>query len=148
MAKQAGADGDLLIGVDLKKDADVLNRAYNDEEGVTADFNLNILRRINDELGAGFDPDCFRHHAYYNEAAGRVEMHLVSLARQTVTVDGAEFDFEEGETVWTESSYKYTVEEFAEMATLAGFDLKSAWLDDREWFSVQLYSTGDGGKGQ
>lgn len=140
MVKHAGPGGNLLIGIDLKKDADILNRAYNDEEGVTADFNLNILRRINDELGTGFDPDKFRHHAYYNEAAGRVEMHLVSLTRQTVEVDGIEFDFAEGESIWTESSYKYAVEEFAELASQAGCELESAWLDHREWFSVQLYS--------
>lgn len=147
MAKHAGPGGKLLIGVDLKKDADVLTRAYNDEKGVTADFNLNILRRINDELGTEFDPDGFRHHAYYNEAAGRVEMHLVSLTRQTVAVDGVEFDFAEGESIWTESSYKYAVEEFTELATQAGFELESAWLDDRDWFSVQLYSTREGPKG-
>jgi dimethylhistidine N-methyltransferase len=141
IAEQAGPGGNLLIGVDLKKDAEVLNRAYNDEDGVTADFNLNILHRINHELKTDFDPDKFQHHAYYNEASGRVEMHLVSLTRQTVAVDGIDVDFEEGESIWTESSYKYSVDEFSGMAKQAGFELESAWMDDREWFSVQLYST-------
>ena len=138
-AKHVGAGGRLLVGVDLKKDPDILNRAYNDSEGVTAAFNLNILLRINNELGTRFDPDRFRHHAYYNEALGRIEMHLLSLTRQTIFLDGLEFGFEEGESIWTESSYKYDLEEFAALAERAGFDLVSAWMDEDKLFSVQLY---------
>jgi uncharacterized SAM-dependent methyltransferase len=141
MARHAGPGGKLLIGVDLKKDSDILNRAYNDEAGVTAEFNLNILKRLNRELGTTFDSGAFRHHAYYNEAAGRVEMHLVSRVRQVVGVDGFDIEFEEGESIWTESSYKYSVDEFAELATQSGFDLESVWLDDEKLFSVQLYTT-------
>jgi len=146
VARHADAGGQMLIGVDLKKDPDILNSAYNDRDGVTAEFNVNILRRINRELDAGFDPDSFRHHAYYNEAAGRVEMHLVSLSGQTVPVDDVEIEFEEGESIWTESSYKYSVEEFAAMASRAGFEFEFAWTDDEELFSVQLYSV-RGGEG-
>lgn len=140
MAGRAGPEGRVLLGVDTKKDPDILARAYNDSEGVTAEFNMNILRRINEELGAEFDTNTFEHHAYYNEAAGRVEMHLVSQRRQTVEVDGVAIDFAEGESIWTESSYKYAVEEFAEMATGVGLELVSAWTDDDRLFSVQLYT--------
>jgi len=139
MAKQAGSGGRLLIGVDLKKDADILNRAYNDGEGVTASFNRNILVRINRELGTRFDPNRFAHHAYYNEAAGRIEMHLVSRDRQTICLDGVEFVFEEGESIWTESSYKYAPDEFARLAASAGFESESVWTDENELFSVQLF---------
>jgi dimethylhistidine N-methyltransferase len=144
MAQQAGPGGRLLIGVDLKKDPDVLNSAYNDRDGVTAEFNRNILLRINREIGTQFDPNRFAHHAYYNEAAGRVEMHLVSLEHQTVRLDGVEHVFEEGESIWTESSYKYDLDEFAQLASGAGFVRESVWTDDDEWFSVQLYSVQPG----
>ena len=143
MAGRAGPKGLILIGVDTKKDPEILTRAYNDTEGITAEFNMNILLRINRELGTGFDTNSFKHHAYYNEAAGRIEMHLVSLARQTVDVDGVEIDFDEGESIWTESSYKYSVEEFAEMASVAGLELVSVWTDSDDLFSVQLYSSRD-----
>jgi len=141
MAAHAGPDGRILLGVDTKKDPSILTRAYNDSEGVTAEFNTNILKRINRELDAGFDTDAFEHYAYYNEAAGRVEMHLVSLAEQTVVIDGVAVHFHEGESIWTESSYKYAVEEFAEMASGQGLSLESVWTDDDGLFSVQLYST-------
>jgi dimethylhistidine N-methyltransferase len=141
MAKRAGREGLVLLGVDTKKDPEILTRAYNDSEGVTAEFNMNILRRINDELGAEFRTDTFKHYAYYNHAAGRVEMHLVSLIKQTVDVDGIEIDFEEGESIWTESSYKYSIDEFAEVASGEGLDLVRVWTDGDELFSVQLYSS-------
>jgi dimethylhistidine N-methyltransferase len=141
MAGHAGSNGRLLLGVDTKKDPEVLNRAYNDSEGVTAEFNKNILRRINRELGAEFDTSAFEHFAYYNHAAGRVEMHLVSLTQQTVDVDGVEIEFLKGESIWTESSYKFTVDEFAHMASAVGLVLDSVWTDDEDMFSVQLYSS-------
>jgi dimethylhistidine N-methyltransferase len=140
MASHAGPSGKMLIGVDVKKDPDILTRAYNDSEGVTAEFNMNILRRINEELGTCFDTGAFKHHAYYNDAAGRIEMHLVSLVRQTVNIDQWKFEFEEGESIWTESSYKFHIGEFAEIAGDAGFTLERVWQDERELFSVQLYS--------
>jgi dimethylhistidine N-methyltransferase len=143
MAGRAGPKGHLLLGVDTKKAPEIFRRAYNDSEGVTADFNMNILRRINRDLGAGFDTDKFEHYAYYNEAAGRVEMHLVSLAPQSVDIDGTVIDFREGESIWTESSYKFSIDEFAEMASIAGLDLDSVWMDEEELFGVQLYVARD-----
>jgi dimethylhistidine N-methyltransferase len=128
--------GGLLIGVDLKKDPLVLNRAYNDEQGVTAAFNLNLLARINRELFADFDLARFRHHAFYDEREGRIEMQLVSTARQVVHIAGKAFDFAEGESISTEYSYKYTIEEFRRLAADAGFLPSRVWTDERKLFSV------------
>jgi dimethylhistidine N-methyltransferase len=141
IARVCGANGGLLIGVDLKKDPDILNRAYNDREGVTAAFNLNILARVNRELGANFQLDRFRHHAFYNEKMGRIEMHLVSMTDQTVRVCGIEIHFKTGESIWTESSYKYSLEEFADLAAKAGFKVRNVWTDDARLFSVQYLTT-------
>ena len=132
-------DGGLLIGVDLKKRQGVLNAAYNDAEGVTAAFNYNLLTRINTELGADFDIGNFRHHAFYNEHGGRIEMHLVSKARQQVTIAGQCFDFEEGESIHTENSYKYTVEEFQALAGQAGFSPVKVWTDRDGLFSLHYF---------
>jgi dimethylhistidine N-methyltransferase len=141
MAQVCGPGGGLLIGVDLKKDPAVLHRAYNDSQGVTAAFNLNLLERINSELGADFQPENFEHHAFYNQAQGRVEMHLVSKREQTVNLDGEVIPFAEGETIWTESSYKYSLDEFARLAV--GWEVVRVWTDDKRWFSVQyLVNTG------
>jgi len=132
----AGPGGGMLVGVDLKKDAARLNAAYNDARGVTADFNLNLLARINRELGANFDLAAFRHRAFYNETAGRIEMHLVSLAEQRVRIGRAEFAFRDGETIHTESSYKYSVEEFRALARRAGFEARECWTDGERQFAV------------
>lgn len=129
--------GGLLIGVDLKKDPVVLHRAYNDRQGVTAEFNLNLLARINRELGANFQLDQFRHYAPYNPAENRIEMHLVSLKEQVVHLDGYEIAFGAGESIWTESSYKYTLDEFARLAATAGFRVEQVWTDPLQCFSVQ-----------
>lgn len=129
----------LLIGVDLRKDPEVLRRAYNDSEGVTAAFNLNLLRRINRELGADFDLDGFEHEAVWDEGKGRIEMHLRSLREQTVTMDGQTFSFAPDETIFTESSHKYSVEEFQELASKVGYEPVRVWTDPRRWFSVQLF---------
>jgi len=136
VAGYVGEGGKLLIGVDLKKDAGILHAAYNDEQQVTAAFNLNMLQRINRELDADFDLQAFSHDAFYNVGESRVEMHLVSRNRQTVTVAGHTFDFAEGETIHTESSYKYDVEEFLSLATQAGFVSDQVWTDDQQLFSV------------
>lgn len=133
-----GEHGALLIGVDLRKDIDVLERAYNDAEGVTAEFNLNLLVRMNAELGADFDRNAWRHEAVYNAAYGRIEMHLVSLRAQTVALGGEVIAFAEGESIWTESSYKYTLSGFADLAREAGFAVDRVWTDERQWFSVQM----------
>ncbi len=128
--------GDLLIGVDLKKDAGILNAAYNDSLGVTDAFNLNLLTRINRELGGGFDVTAFTHHAFYNPDQGRVELYIVSGKQQSVRVAHQEFNFTEGERIHTEYSYKYSVEEFQDLAARAGFRPAQAWVDDNNLFSV------------
>jgi len=137
MYQEAGADGALLIGVDLKKDMNVLERAYNDNKGVTAEFNLNILNRINREFGADFDLARFRHKAVYDPDYGRIEMHLVSASNQSFTVDGNEFHMQEGETIITEHSHKYSLQEFSALAESAGFMVHTVWTDPEQLFSVQ-----------
>jgi dimethylhistidine N-methyltransferase len=137
MADVCGRGGGLLIGVDLKKDPLMLHRAYNDALGVTAAFNLNILVRLNRELGANFAVERFRHYAFYNPVFARVEMHLVSLEEQTVRVVDTDIHFERGESIWTEASYKYAPKEFAELAAAAGWHVDQVWTDDRGLFSVQ-----------
>jgi len=134
---EAGPDGGLLIGIDLKKDAAVLHRAYNDQAGVTAEFNLNMLRRLNREYGADFDLNAFRHRAIWNEKCGRIEMHLVSQRDQSVRIGGQSFRFGEAEFIVTEHSHKYTRREFCAMAEKAGFRIVDAWTDRNDWFSVQ-----------
>lgn len=131
-----GPGGRLIVGIDLVKDVDVLNRAYNDASGVTAAFNLNLLRRINRELGGNFDLDTFWHRAFYNREHHRIEMHLASRVRQRVRVDGRCFDFRRGETIHTESSYKYTTELFRALAAGSGWRLAETWTDRDGWFAV------------
>ena len=132
----AGARGAMLVGVDLKKDVTLLNAAYNDAQGVTAEFNLNLLARINRELGADFDLEAFRHDAFYNEALGRIEMHLVSLKSQEVRIGAHRFAFRAGETIHTENSCKYSVAEFQALARSAGFTAKRCWTDPARLFSI------------
>jgi dimethylhistidine N-methyltransferase len=135
-----GQDSKLLIGVDLKKDPATIHAAYNDADGVTAAFNLNVLRRLNRECGSNFDLGAFCHYAFFNPALGRVEMHLVSLEQQAVTFPGSGMiPFDEGETIHTESCYKYTPQEFADLAAFAGYRCENAWLDERNLFSVLLF---------
>ncbi|HEV2331836.1 MAG TPA: L-histidine N(alpha)-methyltransferase [Gammaproteobacteria bacterium] len=136
MRHLAGTGGALLIGVDLQKDRMVLHRAYDDAAGVTAAFNLNLLGRINRELGGNFDLGRFRHRAHYNETEQCIEMHLVSLERQVVTVAGERFGFHAGEHILSERSYKYTVEGLRALACKAGLIMDKHWLDDRGYFCV------------
>lgn len=136
LARLVGTGGGLLIGVDLQKDRDVLERAYNDERGVTAAFNLNLLERLNRELDADFDLEGFHHRAVWNEDDGRIEMHLVSQRDQQATLAGESISFDDGEHITTEYSYKYTLDGFQALASRAGFETKQVWTDDREWFSV------------
>jgi dimethylhistidine N-methyltransferase len=138
-----GAGAKLLIGVDLIKSADVLNAAYNDAEGVTAKFNRNLLTRINRELGGTFKLDTFEHHAFYNRERNRVEMHLASLKRQKVKVAGETIDFRAGETIHTENSYKYSVESLGALARGVGWTASGAWLDARQYFSIQAFTLAD-----
>jgi len=137
LAALCGEEGALLIGVDLKKDTAVLLRAYDDAAGVTARFNLNLLARLNRELGANFQIDRFRHHALYHAALGRIEMHLVSLTRQTVRIGNVEFLFERGETIHTENCYKFGLRDFRNLSACAGLEVRQVWMDDRQFFSVQ-----------
>jgi len=137
VAELVGEGGGLLIGVDLKKDEHILNRAYNDAEGVTAAFNLNMLAHLNQEFGADFQLDKFRHHAAYNEALGRIEMYLVSLEDQTVSLGGAEISFRRDERILTEVSHKYTVQDFERLAVRGGFHVQDVWTDSDRLFSVQ-----------
>jgi dimethylhistidine N-methyltransferase len=131
-----GPGGEMLIGVDLKKDPKILNAAYNDKAGMNAAFNLNLLTRINRELGGDFDIDRFAHVAFYNEAEGRVELYLKSLAEQSVTIAGQRFRFAAGELIHTENSYKYAIDEFRGLAAVAGFEAIHTWTDRHQLFSV------------
>jgi dimethylhistidine N-methyltransferase len=128
--------GGLLIGTDLVKDPAILHAAYNDQAGVTAAFNKNLLLRANRELGANFDLNHFAHHACYNPTARKIEMYLVSLARQTVRVAGEAVRFAEGEAVHTEDSQKYTIEGFTELAVEAGFTPRKSWTDAQRLFAI------------
>jgi dimethylhistidine N-methyltransferase len=137
-------NGGLLIGVDLKKKQDVLEAAYNDRAGVTAQFNLNLLARVNRELGADFDLECWRHRAIYNSDAGRIEMHLISDIDQFVHIDQHKFHFRRGEKIITEFSYKYSPDEFAALAGKAGFDFVRMWTDAEHLFGIFYFSCSGG----
>jgi len=136
VGRYLGGDGKLLIGVDLKKDNAILHAAYNDDQQLTAAFNLNLLERINRELDADFDLDRFEHRAFFNQQAGRIEMHLVSRIDQQVNVAGRRIDFVAGESLHTENSYKYSIDEFQKLASQSGFVAEQVWTDDQQLFSV------------
>lgn len=139
-AQSLGGDGAMLIGVDSKKSPDLLNAAYNDADGYTAAFNLNLLARMQRELGAELDMDGFAHYAYYNAALGCIEMHLVSQRKQVIRLGDETFHFEEGETIHTENSYKYTAHEFQQLAREAGWYPKMLWSDRDGFFNVHYLS--------
>lgn len=136
LVRLAGPGGGLLIGVDLRKDKVLLEAAYDDPPGVTAAFNLNLLARINRELAADFDLRAFRHRAFYSQERGRIEMHLESRTDQTVRIAGRAFEFRQGETIHTENSYKFAVDEFQALAACAGFRACECWVDDARLFSI------------
>lgn len=129
-------DGGILIGIDMHKSTHILEAAYNDKQGVTALFNLNILSNINALMSADFDINRFSHNAFYNEKEYRIEMHLVSKMDQVVNLGDTKISFTRGETIHTENSYKYTPESFQEIAGNAGFSIRSSWSDKRQLFSV------------
>jgi uncharacterized SAM-dependent methyltransferase len=131
-----GHGAGFVIGVDLVKDPKILNAAYNDRAGVTAKFNLNLLARINRELGGNFDVASFSHHAFYNSERHRIEMHLASKKRQRVRIAGRTFEFRAGETIHTENSYKYSLESFAALARGSGWSPVTAWTDPGQKFSI------------
>jgi dimethylhistidine N-methyltransferase len=134
-----GPRGALLIGIDLKKDRATLEAAYDDAEGVTAAFNLNILHRINRELGADFDVEAFEHRAVYVPQRSRVEMHLVARTDQSIAIDGRHFRFRSGETIHTESSHKWSLEQFESIAATSGFATRKHWTDPETRFAVILF---------
>lgn len=141
VAETVGEDGALLIGVDQWKDEAVLRRAYDDPDGVTADFNLNVLRRINDELDGDADLDLWAHEIRLKENPTRVEMHLRSLEDQVLTVLGRPFHFAAGQTIHTEDSHKFAPDGLAAIAREAGLVRRGRWTDTRGWFAVELYET-------
>jgi len=140
IGRMLGPDVVLVVGIDLIKERHILDKAYDDAQGITAQFNLNVLRRINRELGATFNLDAFQHHAFFNERESRVEMHLVSKCRQDVHVGGQVFRFLVGETIHTESSYKYTVASFQDLAKHNGWSTRGVWSDGL--FSVHALANG------
>ena len=131
-----------LVGLDLVKDKNVLRQAYNDSQGITAQFNLNVLSRINSELGGNFDTSQFAHHAVYNENQNKVEICLRSLAKQTVEIPSADLilEIDEGELIHTENSYKYTISQIKQMFTITGYQIKDMWNDDNRYYSLVLLS--------
>jgi dimethylhistidine N-methyltransferase len=136
--RTVGKEGMMLIGVDTKKSQQVLHAAYNDAAGLTADFNLNLLLRMQQELNADIDPEVFEHLAFYNDDEGRIEMHLVSTQRQILRLNGYRFEFKKGETLHTENSYKYSPTEFIRLVTDNGFSEVRHWVDDNGLFAIYL----------
>ena len=136
MYQEAGNDGALVIGVDLQKDPAVIHAAYNDSAGVTARFNLNMLSHLNREFGADFDLDSFSHRATYDPDRGRIVMELVSAGEQNVRVGDARIHFDEGESITTEYSHKYTLDDIETMVAAAGFTVAKVWTDPKQWFGV------------
>jgi dimethylhistidine N-methyltransferase len=136
-AAMLGRDAVLIVGIDLVKDAKILHAAYNDAAGVTAKFNLNLLVRMNRELGANFDLTAFCHQAFYNSERSRIEMHLASRRRQQVTLAGRQIEFRAGETIHTENSYKYKIDSFGALARGSGWTPIAHWTDAQGYFSVQ-----------
>jgi len=132
-----GPGGALLVGADLVKERALLEAAYNDARGITARFNMNLLARINRELGGDFQLDRFEHQSYYNEGAERIESYLVSREHQVVHIAGRRFEFDAGEAIWTEQSHKYTLQSFRDLAANGGYVVKRVWTDPQRWFSVQ-----------
>lgn len=141
VTKTIGLDGLLLIGFDLKKDIETLLAAYDDQRGITASFNKNLLSRVNGELGGNFNLNTFEHVARYNENKGRIEMHLKSTTEQTVSINKELFEFLEGETIHTENCYKFTKESFTAMSSKAGLSPVKTWTDDKNLFAVMLLRT-------
>jgi dimethylhistidine N-methyltransferase len=140
IARLCGNGGGLLIGVDLQKDPDLIEAAYNDAQGVTAEFNLNLLVRANRELGADFDLQQWRHRAIYNSNEGRIEMYLISEKPQVVHIEGHAFSFRAGEKILTEYSYKHTPESFSKLANSAGFEFQRMWTDERRLFGLFYFT--------
>ncbi len=140
VAGELGKNGGFVIGIDLKKDKKILEAAYNDAKGVTAEFNFNLLHRLNNEFGFNFDAESFKHHAPFNEEKSRIEMHLVSLCDQTVKSNDEEFHFKKWETILTEYSHKYSIEAFEKIIE-GYFKIKRIWTDENDYFAVMFLET-------
>ncbi|SFU38963.1 L-histidine N(alpha)-methyltransferase [Nitrosospira multiformis] len=140
IARNLSTGDKLLLGADLVKDAEVMHAAYDDDAGVTASFNKNLLVRINRELGGHFDPESFCHISFWNEAESRIELHLESACRQSVRIDALDMtlQFDQGERIHTENSYKYTVEHLENLLRSGGFRVEHTWTDPDSWFAVSL----------
>jgi dimethylhistidine N-methyltransferase len=136
ISKLIGKNGGMIIGVDLKKDKETLEAAYNDSKGITAEFNLNILKHINNETGSDFRIDKFQHVAFYNTYAGRIEMHLVSKVDQRIRLNGSLIELKKDDDILTEYSYKYTLKEFENLIS-EFFEVRTVWTDKNNLFSVQ-----------
>ena len=136
--------GGMLLGLDLVKDKRVLEAAYNDEDGVTAEFNVNALAHLNRQVGADFQTDVFRHRAFFNERQKRIEMHVVAASDTSVNISGTTVHSECGESIRTELSHKYELESFPQMAEQAGMRVKDVWTDDKDWFAVVWLETEKG----
>ncbi|MBT8052752.1 MAG: L-histidine N(alpha)-methyltransferase [Xanthomonadales bacterium] len=139
MHEEAGPEGLLLIGADLQKDHEIIEKAYNDQAGITAAFNLNVLSHLNREYGFDFELEAFEHFAVYQQDSGRIEMQLISLREQRVTLGKDVFYLAKGEKIITEHCHKFSLAGFRELAENAGFRHQQTWLDSKNWFSVQLY---------
>jgi L-histidine N-alpha-methyltransferase len=139
MHQEAGAGGALLIGTDLRKDPRIIEHAYNDSLGVTAEFNLNVLRHLNREFGSDFDLEGYSHNAVYDDQLGRVEMRLISQGEQHVSLGSKRFSFAKGEKIVTEYCHKFSLEDFHALAAEAGFRHVNSWMDPHHWFGIQLY---------
>lgn len=138
MVKLVGPGGGLLLGIDLQKEPALLEAAYNDSLGITAEFNRNLLRRIRNELGGELDLEGFQHTSFYNSAAGRIESYLESRREQTIRLDGQEFTLAAGERIGTEYSHKYDLDQFRQVAAEVGLQYEEVWTDPRRWFAVLL----------
>jgi len=136
IATLVGKGGGFLVGLDLKKDKKILEQAYNDANGITAEFNVNILRRLNQELGTNFNVLAFKHRAFYNKQKSRIEMHLISQKEQVIKLEGQTIQIQKGESIHTENSYKYNSEEFSQAALGAGFKKVQEWTDPQKYFSI------------
>jgi len=144
MAEQLGPGGVIVLGIDLKKDPLLLHAAYNDAAGVTARFNKNLLARVARSLSSDVDLEGFQHYAFYDPIEGRIQMHLVSLRDQTLRIGSARFTFAPGESIWTESSYKYTRAEVRAMAARAGLVTRAEFTDEKDWFLVSVLGVAAG----
>ena len=140
VADELGKNGGFVIGIDLKKDKNILEAAYNDAKGITAEFNLNLLHRLNDEFGFNFDVASFKHHAPFNEKKSRIEMHLVSLCDQTIKSGDDEFKFKKWETILTEYSHKYSIEAVEKIID-GYFKIQKVWTDKNDYFAVMFLET-------